>query len=276
MIRRPRVAIVGHVEWATHARGTFPAPGEITSLDDAFDEPAGGGAVAAAQAAALGAETLFFTAVGNDEASTRALTMLNARGIEVRAARRDLPLTRALSVTGVVGDRAIALTGVPMGPELSDALGWEDVAAMDAVYFTGRDPASLVACRVARTLVATARRWPVIARSGVDIDVLVASANDPDEQIPDDVLGHQIRALARTRGAAGGDIFEGARRTGAWGAAPRPGPEVDSYGCGDVFAAGLTVALARGDELVDAVALGARCGAQMITERGGLRGLYGL
>jgi len=55
---RPRVAVVGHVEWATHALGAFPGPGEIRSLDDPFDEPAGGGAVAALQAAkAKGYET---------------------------------------------------------------------------------------------------------------------------------------------------------------------------------------------------------------------------
>ena len=133
MTRRPRVAIVGHVEWATHAHGIFPAPGQITSLRDPFDEPAGGGAVAAAQAAALGAETLFFTAVGNDDVSTRALEILRDHGIEVRAARRATPLTRALSVTDATGDRAIALTGEPMGPEIGDALGWEDVATLDAV-----------------------------------------------------------------------------------------------------------------------------------------------
>ena len=40
-----------------------------------------------------------------------------------------------------------------------------------------------------------------------------------------------------------------------------PGPLVDSYGCGDSFAAALTFALACGDPIADAVAFGARCGA---------------
>ena len=43
---------------------------------------------------------------------------------------------------------------------------------------------------------------------------------------------------------------------------------VDAYGCGDSFAAGLTFALARGDTVEDAVALGARCGAAVLTGRG--------
>jgi ribokinase len=46
---------------------------------------------------------------------------------------------------------------------------------------------------------------------------------------------------------------------------------VDSYGCGDSFAAGLTVGLARGLELDEALAVGARCGAACLTGRGGLR-----
>jgi ribokinase len=45
---------------------------------------------------------------------------------------------------------------------------------------------------------------------------------------------------------------------------------VDSYGCGDSFAAGLTVGLARGLDLEEALALGARCGAHCLTGRGAL------
>ena len=50
--------------------------------------------------------------------------------------------------------------------------------------------------------------------------------------------------------------------------APLPGPIVDTYGCGDCFAAGLTFALGRGEALEDAVALAARCGAAVMTGRG--------
>ena len=60
--------MVGHVEWVTHGHGLMPAPGEIRCLADPFDEPAGGGGVSAAQVAKLGAEALFLTALGSDEA----------------------------------------------------------------------------------------------------------------------------------------------------------------------------------------------------------------
>ncbi len=272
MTRRPRVAIVGHVEWATHARGTFPVAGEIAALADAFDEPAGGGAIAAAQAAKLGAETVFFTALGADSAADAAHLMLSELGITVRAAPRAEPQTRAISVTDPAGERAIALIGAPLAPTAEDHLGWEDLADMDAVYFTGRDPLTLTACRTAPALVVTARRWRVLAEAGIECDVLVASATDPDEQIPAGGLDIPPGAWAITNGARGGTWIEQHERPHTWNPVRPPGPAVDSYGCGDAFAAGLTVGLAAGYPLAEAVTLGARCGSHTITARGGLRG----
>src|SRR2546422_652791 len=47
-----RAAVVGHVEWVDFLRVDHaPAPGEIVHTLDAFEEPAGGGAVAADPAA---------------------------------------------------------------------------------------------------------------------------------------------------------------------------------------------------------------------------------
>jgi ribokinase len=43
---------------------------------------------------------------------------------------------------------------------------------------------------------------------------------------------------------------------------------VDTYGAGDSFAAALCFALARGDDLDAALALGARAGAAVIAGRG--------
>ena len=272
MTRRPRVAIVGHVEWATHALGTFPTAGEIRALADAFDEPAGGGAIAAAQAAKLGAETVFFTALGADSAADAAHLLLSELGVAVRAAPRTEPQTRAISVTDTSGERAIALIGAPLAPRADDHLGWEDLADMDAVYFTGRDPLTLTACRTAPALIVTARRWRVLAEAGIECDVLVGSASDPDEQIPAGGLEIPPGAWAITNGMRGGTWIEQHERPHTWNPIRPPGPALDSYGCGDAFAAGLTVGLAAGHSLAQAIALGARCGAHTITARGGLRG----
>jgi ribokinase len=43
---------------------------------------------------------------------------------------------------------------------------------------------------------------------------------------------------------------------------------VDSYGCGDSFAAGLTHGLGSGLAVPDALVLAARCGAVCLTGRG--------
>ena len=267
---RPRVAVVGHVEWLTHGLGRMPGPGEITYLTDPIDEPAGGGGVSAAQVAKLGAECLFFTALGHDEAGDRAAAVLESIGVRVLAAVRDAPQTRALSAAGTVTDRAIAVIGAAASARIEDALPWEDLAACDAAFFTGHDSATLAAARRARALVVTSRRLTQLVESGVRADVLVASAADPSEAVDPDTLPVPPRVIVWTEGAAGGhwEADDGGR--GRWAAVAPPGPPVDSYGCGDSFVAGLTVGLGRGLALDDALALGARCGAACITGRGAL------
>ena len=58
------------------------------------------------------------------------------------------------------------------------------------------------------------------------------------------------------------------RPGGPFRAAPIPGPVADAYGCGDCFAAGVTYGLGARWTIEDAVALGARCGATVLTGRG--------
>lgn len=269
----PRVAIVGHAEWVTHARGLMPAPGEITHLTDPLDEPGGGGGVAAVQAAALGADVRFLTAMGGDDLGRRTAEVIAAAGVAMDVAWRDIAHTRALSVTGDDGDRAIAVVGERLHPEPGDALDWDGLADMDAVYFTGRDPGTLAACRRAPVLVVMARRWPVLAASGVACDVLVGSADDPGETPPYGALQPPPEVVVATQGKRGGWVRPSGEPPWRWDAGDPPGPPVDSYGCGDVFAAGLTVGLAAGWPLERAVALAARCGASAVTGRGGLAGV---
>ncbi|MFN8108405.1 MAG: PfkB family carbohydrate kinase [Thermoleophilia bacterium] len=267
--RRPRVAVVGHTEWVTHSLGPMPGPGRITHLTDPLDEPGGGGAVAAARAVAIGAECHLFTALGVDDLGTRARDVLESRGVVVHAAPRELQ-TRALSAIDAHGDRAIAVVGERHHPVPGDELPWALLRDMDAVYYTGRDDEVLRRCRACRILVVMARRWPVLADAGVVCDVLVGSANDPEEIPPPGALSPLPLATVSTDGARGGRLTTRAGAEWRWDAVHPPGPPLDSYGCGDSFAAGLTVALAHDRSLRDAVALGARCGADAVTHRGGL------
>lgn len=268
---RPRVAVIGHIEWLTHGIGPMPAPGEITYLSEPFDEPAGGGGVSAAQVPKLGAECLFYTALGSDALGEEAGRRLEAEGVTVLAARRDAPHTRAVSaVVRLGGDRAIVVIGQAASARMEDPLPWEELAACDAAYFTGHDPATLMAARRARTLVVTSRRLAQLVESGVRADVLIASDADASERVDPRELPVPPGAIVWTEGGEGGRYLLADGTAGRWRAAPLPGDPVDSYGCGDSFAAGLTVGLGRGHGLDEALALGARCGAACLTGRGAL------
>lgn len=269
---RPRVAVVGHVEWVTHALGSLPGPGLITRLTEPFDEPAGGGGVSAAQVAKLGTECHFYTALGDDSSGRRAAAVLTEVGMRLHAAWRPHAQTRALSAVDVSGDRAIAVIGPATAPVIDDDLPWDALSGFDAAYFTGHDPATLVAARRARRLVVTTRRLRELVVSGVRPDVLVASANDPFEAVDPAQLPVQPDVILWTEGGDGGRFRHADGREGRWAPARPPGAPVDSYGCGDSFAAGVTVGLGRGLDLQGALTLGARCGAANLTARGGLPG----
>lgn len=267
---RPRVAVVGHVEWVTHGVGTMPRPGEIRYLGDPFDEPAGGGGVSASQVAKLGAETLFYTALGSDEAGRASAERLGSIGVNVLASVHPEPQTRAVSAVDASTDRAIVVIGGPTSARIDEPLPWDDLASCDGAFFTGHDSATAAAARRARILVVTSRRMAQLVESGVRADVLIASASDPTEAVVLDSLPVSPGAVVWTEGGHGGRYLTAEGRSGRWEASPLPGPPVDSYGCGDSFAAGLTVGLARGLELDAALELGARCGAHCLTGRGAL------
>jgi ribokinase len=246
----------------------MPDVGQIAHLVDAFDEPAGGGAVTASQVARLGADCRFYTALSDDRYGEASRQVLATGGVTVIAAPREQPQTRALTVVGPSGERTILVTGERLSPRIDDALPWDDLTRCDGAFFTGDDPRTLIAARSARNLVVTARRLASLVASGVQADVVVASASDPDEAFDPASLPVAPRAFVFTEGERGGRIVEGDRERRFAPHAPRGSP-VDTYGAGDSFAAGLTVGLARGLALDEAVALGARCGAAALTVRGG-------
>lgn len=269
--RARRIAVIGHVEWIVHAQGRLAGPDEITRLADPIEEPAGGGAVTAAQVAKLGVECDFFTGLGTDARAAAALDRLQAEGITVHAARRDQPQTWGLSATSESRDRAIAIVGLPVVAVADDPLPWGALAGAGACFFTGHDPEALRRARECPMLVVTARRLAVLAESGVRPDVIVGSATDADEAFDPAEIDPSALAYVWTHGGEGGRIHD-KRGERSYQAAEVPGPIVDTYGAGDSFAGGLTVGLGLGYSLDDAVALGARCGAQALTYRGGLSG----
>jgi len=266
----PRVGVVGHIEWIQFAvLPRVPAQGEIVHASAAFEVAAGGGAVAAAHLAALAGEATFLTAVGDDDHGARSRAELVGRGVTLHAAvRADARTRRGLTYLDDDHERTITLLDPRLVPRAVDELPWDVLAGLDAVYFTGGDAAALRAARAARVLVATPRALDAIAESGVQLDVLVSSATDPGEQVAPGAIDPAPRLVVRTRGSAGGSWSGPGGEAGTWTAAPPPGPPVDTYGCGDAFAAGLTYGLGAGLPVAEAAALGASRGALCLTGRG--------
>ena len=200
-----RVAVVGHVEWAEFARvERVPEPGEIVQALEDWEEPAGGGAVAAVQLARLAGECLFLTALGDDDLGHRAKRELEALGVRVEAAWRSEPQRRAFVHLDAEAERTITVIGERAGPHGDDPLPWAELEGADAVYFTAGDPAAVRAARAARQLVSTVRAVDSLAKAGVQIDMLVSSAEDEGERYSPGDIEPPPRFVARTAGAAGG------------------------------------------------------------------------
>jgi ribokinase len=261
-----RLAVVGHVEWVEFVRvESVPAAGEIIHALETWEEAAGGGAVAAVQLSKLGGSATLFTSLGSDKLGRRARAQLAELGVTVRAMADPLPQRRAACLVDSDGERTIIVLGEKLRPSGGDTrLPWHELAGIDGLYFVSGDAEALRRAREARVLVATARELPTLRAAGVELDALVGSGEDESELYHPGDLDPPPRIVVTTSGHLGGWAQPG----GPFRAAAVPGPIVDSYGCGDAFAAALTFALARGDSSEDALGLAARCGAAVLSGRG--------
>jgi ribokinase len=264
-----RAAVVGHVEWIEFGRvDHVPAPGEIVHVSDSWQEPGGGGAVAAVQLVKLAGDATLYTALGDDEIGHRAKRDLEALGLRVEAVFRPEAQRRGYVHVDAAGERTITVIGNRLGPRAEDPLPWGELADTDAFYFTAGGAGAARAARAARTLVASARGLETLAEAGVELDALLASGKDPGERYVRGELEPPPRLVVRTAGASGGEYETRAGERRHWVATPLPGPVSDLYGAGDSFAAGVTYGLGAGMPIDQALDLGARCGAACATGRG--------
>jgi ribokinase len=262
-------ACVGHVEWLQFVRvDHLPTAGEIVHAWEAWEEPGGGGAMAAAQLARCAGEATFFTALGDDELGHRAHAELERLGLRVHVAWRDEPQRRAFTYLDGAGERTITVLGDRLVPTGGDDLPWHELDGAGAVYVTGADADAIRRARAARVLTATPRVGPALRDSAVELDALILSADDAGERRAADELGERARYVVWTEGAKGGHWTGGEGRTDAFHAAELPGPRADAYGAGDCFAACTTYALGESRPIAEAVAAGARCGAEAMTRPG--------
>lgn len=269
-----RVAVVGHVEWVRFARVShIPRAGEVAHAREPFEEPAGGGAVAAVQLARLAGSALLITALGEDEHGRRSRERLAELGVEVRAQAREAPTRSAVTLLDPTGERTITTFGERLEPsaafverELAAAVGRG--GRCDGIYFTAGDEGGLRAAREASRLLTASPRAIHAFDARVELDALVLSADDEIERREAAPAAGHAQLLVTTEGEHGGSYLTRSGSAGRWQATPLDAPPRDSYGCGDSFAAALTFALARGMALEDALALAARCGAACLTGRG--------
>lgn len=258
-----RVAVVGHVEHVTLTRvPAVPSPGDIVHIEDARVFPGGGGGVAFAQLARSPAEAHLFTAFGEGDVGAEARREI-ARAGQVHAASRTVKHPHSLVLVTPDGERTILVVGAPLHPRRDDPLPWELLAGCDAVFFTGDDPATLVAARAARVLVVTARRRAALVASGVRADVVVGSARDPREASTLADYPVAPAALVLTAGAAGGSIETAAGRV-HFAAPPATVVSGGAYGAGDTFAAALTWYVACGLPVAEACARAGHHGAAVL------------
>ena len=196
-----RVAVVGHVEWIEFGRvDHVPPPGEIVHVSELWEEPGGGGAVAAVQLAKLAGGGTLYTALGDDELGHRAEAELERLGLRVEAGFRPEPQRRAFVHVDSDGERTITVIGSRLGPEGRDPLPWDELAGTDAIYFTAGDVEAVRAARAAKMLVSTTRGLATLREAGVQLDALVASARDPGERYESGELDPPPRYVIRTAG----------------------------------------------------------------------------
>jgi ribokinase len=253
-----RVAVIGHVEHVEFAPvDRIPGPGEIAHAGQGWAVAAGGGAVAAAQLAKLAGSCEFFTVLGDDELGRRCRDEVGAQGVTVHTVFEESQ-RRALTLVEPDGERTITTIGPKLLPRRAHDLPWHLLEEMDAVFFVAGDEEALRAARGARILTATTRELAVLARAEVHLDAVIGSGRDAGEAyVPFD----PSPALVVTTAGSDGGSWTSPDGDGSWRAEPPPGPVVDTYGCGDSFAAGLTFAMARGDGIPAAFETAARCGA---------------
>ena len=265
------LAVVGHIEWVEFlAVDRWPQPGCISHAQQRLEEPAGAGAVIAVQLAQLLDRPVhFFTALGRDSVGEACVQRLQERGVQVHVAWRDGPTRRGISLVGGVGDRsgdrAITVIGDRLTPVLSDPLPWDVLQQCDGAFITAADAALVQAARSVPVLAATPRvGLAVLESAGVQIDALIGSGLDPAELVAPGDLVPSPRVQISTEGAAGGLISTGDR----YSASALPGPFVETYGCGDSFAAGVFAGLAAQWPLKTAIQLGCQLGAACATRFG--------
>ncbi len=237
-----KFAVIGHIEWINFIKvDQLPKPGFISHSKKSLECPAGGGTVIAKRLRELtNGEVHFFTALGDDIYGKQCLNILEKMGIKLHVAWRNKPTRRGFSLIDSECERSITIIGDRLSPIHNDDLDWNTLNNMDGVFITAADKELFKKSRVAKTLCTTPRvGLDIINESGIFLDGLISSNLDPGEFFSLNELRLKPRFVIKTEGEKGGIMFPGGR----YKAIKNKKNKIDSYGCGDSFAAGILYGL---------------------------------
>ncbi len=240
-----KFAVIGHIEWINFIEvNQLPKPGLISHSKKSLEFPAGGGTVIAKRLRELtNSEVHFFTSLGNDFYGNQCLNIIENMGIKLHVAWRDKPTRKGFSLIDSEGERAITIIGDRLAPTHKDNLDWSSLNNMDGIFITAADKEILKKSRIAKSLCTTPRLGlDIINDSGVFLDGLIGSNLDPGEFFNLNELKLMPKFVIKTEGENGGIVFPGGR----YKAIENKINKVDSYGCGDSFAAGILYGLSSG------------------------------
>jgi len=183
----------------------------------------------------------FFTSLGNDDYGDKCFKILSNMGIKLHVAWRDKPTRRGFSLIDSQGERAITVIGERLSPTHKDNLEWNILKKMDGIFITASDSEIFKMARSASILCTTPRvGLNTINKSNVLLDGLIGSNLDPGEAFSFSELSLKPKYIIKTEGEKGGILFPGGR----YKALKNKKLKVDSYGCGDSFAAGILYGMA--------------------------------
>jgi ribokinase len=282
-MRQPGVVVVGSANTdLVVAVESIPRPGETVLGGDLSVVPGGKGANQAVACARLGAKTIFVARVGDDAYGAAALGGYETDGIDTRFVTKtqDAPSGVALIAVGASGENAIVVA-----PGANARLSAADIGAASAAF--DEADAVLISLEVPVDAVFAAvdagfsRGKPVILNPAParalppeilsKITVLTPNETEAGYYGGVDALRQLgVKTIVTTLGERGAVIVGGA--------APEfvpsfPVTAVDTVAAGDTFSGALTVRLAEGAPLPDAVRFACAASALKVTRHGAQPGI---
>ncbi len=261
-----KFAVIGHIEWMNFLKvDLLPKPGIITHAKTSLELPAGGGALIAKTLYELSNNEIhFFTSLGKDYYGEKSYEFFEKIGINLHVAWRSEATRKGFSLIDNNGERSITVIGKRLSPSYIDDLDWNILCEMDGIFITAGDNILFKKARKANILCTTPRVGiDLINKSNVNLDALIGSNLDPDESFLLSELNKKPRYIIKTEGEKGGIYIPGGRFK-----AINNTQMIDSYGCGDSFAAGVLYGLAENWPIEKALKLGTVLGRNCIEHFG--------